>query len=202
MAFNHPLVLPILVILVVVLAALGLAKHGKGRGRKFRPYLKGALDESLALSTLGSKVLIGANAEGVLEEKAWLTSIKATWALSEFTPATDDGPIYVGVAHNSYSDGEIEAWLENETGSWAAGSLVQQEVAKRKIRQVGVFRVSGTDATNVYVLNEGRPIHTKCGWQLQTGDTVKVWAYNAGASALATTSPNLIVLGHANLWPN
>ncbi len=179
-----------------------MAKKRGRRGRRFRKYLAGALDESLALSTLGPKVLIGANSTGVLEEKAWLTSVRATWALSEFTPATDDGPIYVGVAHNSYSDAEVEAWIENETGSWSEGSKVQQEIARRFIRRVGTFRVSGTDATNVYVLNEGRPIRTKCGWQLATGDGVKIWAYNAGASALATTSPNVIVLGKANLWPN
>ncbi len=170
--------------------------------RKFRPYLKGKLDEKLDLGTLGAKVLVGANADGVLEEKAWLSSVKAVWALSEYTPATDDGPIYVGVAHNSYSDAEIEAWVENETGSWAAGSEVAQEIAKRKIRQVGVFHTQIVEAVGIQVLNEGRPIHTKCGWQLQTGDTLKIWAYNAGTSALATTDPDLTMLGHANLWPN
>ncbi len=178
-----------------------MAKHGKGKGRKFRPYLKGRLDETLDLGTLGAKVLVGANAAGVLEEKAWLTSIKATWSLDDFTPATDDGPILVGICHNSYSDAEIEAFIENTTGSWAAGSMVQQEIAKRKIRIVGTFR-NPPAATQAETLNEGRPIRTKCGWQLQTGDTVKIWAYNQGASALATTAPNVLVEGHANLWPN
>ncbi len=187
-----------LVAIWITLMVIMLAKKPK---RRFRAYLAGRLDETLALSTLGAKVAIGANSTGVLEEKAWLTSVKAVWSLTEFTKATDDGPIYVGVAHSSYSDVEIEAWIENETGSWAAGSMVAQEVAKRKIRQVGVFRSRDT-ASDIAVLNEGRPIRTKCGWQLQTGDGVKIWAYNAGASALATTSPNLIVLGKANLWPN
>ncbi len=187
-------------ILMAVAVMLALAKR---KGRKFRKYLKGTLDETMDLATLGAKVVVSQSSTGVLEEKAWLSSIKATWSMDDFTPATDDGPITVGVAHHSYSSAEIEEWVENDTGSWKEGSIVQQEVARRRIRQVGTFETSrGASAAGISVLNDGKPIRTKCGWQLQTSDGLRIWAYNQGASALATTAPNVLVQGHANLWPN
>lgn len=178
-----------------------MAKRSRRR-RKFRRYLKGKLDERLLLSTLAAKTVVGANATGVLEEKAWLSSVKALYSLNDFTQIVDVGPIMIGLAHNSYSDAEIEAWVENEAGSWAAGSEVAQEIAKRKIRQIGIFMVPvGATTGDIVTLNDGRPIRTKCGWMLQTGDTVKLWVYNTGLAAVATTVPKVVQIGHANLWP-
>jgi len=128
-------------------------------------------------------------------------------ALERETPLVDiedvgperQGPIVVGVAHSDYSDSEVEAWFEN-TGSWEQGDKIQQEVARRKIRLVGVFDTPES-ASHVLVLNDGKPIRTKCGWMLTTGQTLKVWAYNAGTSALSNTVPIVEQSGHANLWP-
>lgn len=175
-----------------------MAKHGRRR-RKYRKYLKGIIDERGALSTLAGDTAISFVVTGTVTEKAWLSSVKLNWAMDDFTPGTDDGPILVGVAHSDYSTSEIEAWIEN-SGGWSEGDLVAQEIAKRKIRQVGVFE-NPSAAVDVAVLNDGKPITTKCGWMLETGDTVRYWAYNTGTSALATTDPNLKINGHANLWP-
>ncbi len=173
----------------------------KGR-RKFRKYLKGMIDTAFGLGTLSASTLIGANAPDSVTEKAWLSSVKAIWTMDDFTPTADRGPIVVGVAHSDYTDAEIEAWVEN-LGSWEQGDKVQQEIARRYIRRVGAFASPhGGSALDIAVLNDGRPIHTKCGWQLSTGQTVRLWAYNAGSGDLATTAPNIHVQGHANLWPN
>ncbi len=180
-----------------------MAKKRGGRGRRnFKPYLRGALDELLELGTLAAETVISASVQGSVTEKAWITSIKATWSLDDFTPATDDGPIVVGIAHSDYTTVEIEEWLEQFV-SWDQGNKVAQEISKRLIRQVGIFESPrGVSATEIAVLNEGKMIHTKCGWQLASGDTVRIWAYNSGSSALATTNPNVRVNGHANMWPN
>ncbi len=167
--------------------------------RKFRKYLRGQIEHNAGLGTLAAKTLVGANIGDTVTEKAWISSVKASWSLNQWTPGPDDGPILVGVAHSDYSDAEIEEWIEN-TSSWEAHDLVQQEVAKRKIREVGTFPTPA-DANEALVLNNGKPIWTKCGWMLGTGQTVKIWAYNKGASALGTTEPNLGVSGFANLWP-
>ncbi len=168
--------------------------------RKFRKYLKGILQENMSLGTLGSKVVISAVSGDVVTESTWLSSIKATWSLDAFSDNAGDGPILVGVAHSDYSSAEIEEWLEN-TGSWEEGNLISQEIAKRKIRQVGTFDKQALGLVSSDVLNDGRPISTKCGWILTTGNGLRIWAYNLGSSPLDTTDPVVSVNGHANLWP-
>ncbi len=186
-------------ILVVLIALAMMAKHGGKPRRKFRAYLRGNVDEVLALSTLASLTLISAVFDEVVEEQCWVSSVRGTWAMQRFTAQTDDGPIMVGLAHSDYTDAEIEAFIEN-TGSWSRGDLVAQEVGKRKIRVVGIFQTPAL-AAEASVLNDGKPITTKCGWMLTTGQTLRFWAYNLGTSALATTDPRLELQGHANLWP-
>ncbi len=176
-----------------------MAKH-TGKGRKYRRYLRGVVNDKIDLGTLGSKVLIGVDLAGTVDEETFVSSLVAVWGISEFTNAIGDGPIVVGVAHGDYSDAEIEAFIEN-AASWKSGDLTAQEIAKRKIGIVGEFRTSPSDSSGVQVLNEGKPIHTKCNWILKTGETLHIWAYNQGESPLATTDPDVDVTGHVNLWP-
>ncbi len=166
---------------------------------KRRSYLRGAINHKLALTALAAKVVVGSSIADTLTNKVWLSSVKATWTLNNVTEIADAGPIVVGVAHSDYSDAEIEAWIEN-TSSWETKDKVGQEVARRKIRRVGVFRTPNI-ALGDSVLNEGRLVNTKCGWMLEIGQTLKVWAYNSGGANVATTVPALRVEGHANLWP-
>lgn len=174
-----------------------MAKHR--RRRKFRRYIKGRIDFELALLTLGpNDVLSGVESQS-LSETAFLSSIKATWSLGDFTPDVGDGPMWCGVAHSDYTAAEIEEWIE-EGASWNEGDMVAKEVARRRIRQVGVFKAEGSGG-NVVVLNEGRSITTKCKWSLITGQTIRFWIYNSGSGTLVTGSI-LHVNGHANLWPN
>ncbi len=91
------------------------------------------------------------------------------------------GPIIVGVAHSDYTDAEIEEFVENVT-SWTQSDQISQERSRRKIRQIGVF--SGVGAEEV--LNDGKPIRTKCRWQLQDGQALNFWAYNASGAVLTT----------------
>ncbi len=145
---------------------IAMAKHGK---RKYRAYIRGPVDISKALgSTLGANTAILAGSTGVLQEKAYLTSVVLKWSLGNLTPVANAGPIVCGVAHSDYSISEIEAWIENDAG-WSQGDLTAQEIAKRKIRQVGVFETPDA-ITDQVVLNDGKHIHTKCGWMLFTGD--------------------------------
>ncbi len=184
-------ILMIASVLLVILAAR--------KGGSFRAYIPGPIDESFALGTLSASSIIISTLGEVVTEKAWLSSIKAAWSLKNYTVATDDGPIMVGIAHSDYTAAEIEAWIENTAG-WSQSDLVAQEVAKRKIRKVGVFESPAT-ALDDAVLNDGKPIRTKCGWMLMTGQTISLWAYNMGDSNLATTDPDVHVQGKANLWP-
>ncbi len=185
--------------LLVLLAVAMAAKSSRGK-RKFRAYLRGNVDEVLALSTLASLTLISAVFDEVVDEQCWVSSVRAIWAMQRFSTQADDGPIMVGLAHSDYSDAEIEEFIEN-TGSWTRGDLVAQERARRKIRIVGIFETGALSSAEATVLNDGKPITTKCGWMLVTGATLRFWAYNLGTSPLATTDPRLELQGHANLWP-
>ncbi len=185
--------------ILLALTLLFVAK--KGRRRRFRRYLRGAIDFNFSLVTLAGNTLVSGVVGGSVTEKAWLSSAVIRWSLDDVTPAVDTGPLLVGVAHSDYTDAEIEAWVEN-TGSWSEGDMVSQEIARRKIRMVGVFQTApGAASVGIAVLNDGKPIRTKCGWMLESGDTLRVWAYNQGSAAYATTEPNVHVQGHANFWP-
>ncbi len=162
-------------------------------------YIRGDMDEQLGLSTLGAKVAIKGNFDQVVNGRTLVSSVVAAWSMTSFTKSTGDGPILVGIAHGDYSAAEIEEFLE-ATGSWDEGDLVQQEIAKRKIRRIGIFENPADEAASVS-LNNGTKIKTKLNWILNDGATLSLWAYNTGTSPLATTNPTVQALGHANLWP-
>ncbi len=184
-------------ILLSVALLISLAKHP--RRRKFRKYIRGVVDEQLGIGTLAARTLVLVPFDEAVNERTFVSSIIATWSLRNATPTTDVGPLLVGVAHSDYSAAEVEAYIE-ATGTWDEGDLVQQEVMKRKIRIVGTFFIpSGPNAQDT--LNEGKKIRTKCGWISNQGQTLDVWAYNLGQAAFATTAPEVILNGHANLWP-
>ncbi len=184
-------------ILALAILAVSMAKHRKRK--RFRPYLKGQISFQQSLGTLAPLDIVSGNVVDTVSEKAWLSSVNAVWTLSQFVTGSNVGPILVGLAHSDYSSAEVEAWIESAS-SWQRADLVTQETNRRKIRRVGIF-VQPTGVNLNAVLNEGRPIRTKCNWQLFTGDSVKIWAYNLGISAL-TADAEVNVDGFANLWPN
>jgi len=180
-----------------------MSKHRPRRGKKrYQRYLRGAVEENLSLGTLNTRTAIKLNFASVVNERTFVSSIKATWSLSEFTNAVGRGPIEVGYAHSDYSATEILEYL-TQTGSWNETDQVSQEISKRKIRRVGVFQMpeAGVAVTTDVVLNDGKPITTKLGWILTQSQTVALWGFNSGSVAVAVTTPRVRVLGHANLWP-
>ncbi len=175
-----------------------MAKHKGGR-KPFRRFLKGVADERTLLTTLAARTLFGAVFDDAVTERTYASSIVATYTMDNWTPIVEAGPIMVGVAHSDYTDAEVEAVIEN-LGSWEEGSLVEQEIAKRKVRVIGIFDTpEGIEDT--IPLNEGRPIKTKLGWILLGGQTLRLWGYNLGQAAVATTVPNVYCQGYVNLWP-
>ncbi len=177
------------------------AKKKSSRRRRMSRYIRGEVDEELALGTLGAKTLIAAGFDSSVTERTFISSLKAIWSVTAVTPSTTAGPIMVGVAHSDYSAAEIEQWIEN-SGSWSEADQIGQEIGRRKIRKVGIFRFQGAAGiTSVAVLNEGKPLTTKLGWILTTGQNIQAWAYNLGTGAFATTDPAVDIQGHVNLWP-
>ncbi len=187
------------IIYITLIAMLAMAKRRGGRKRAFRKYLRGSVDEGMDLGTLAAVDAISQIFGDTVNERSFVSSVVLRWSIRNFTKGANIGPILVGVAHSDYTAGEIEEWIENQD-SWDEGNLVQQEVAKRKIRMVGTFDAT-VDASASLVLNDGKPIRTKCGWILLQGQSLQLWAFNQGSAALATTDPKVQCFGHANLWP-
>ncbi len=183
----------ILSVLAATLFVLLAAR--KGRRRRKRVFLlKGAIDKTVALSTLALGDVISDVVQDSVTETAFAISCELVWSLREVT--VGEGPIQVGLAHSDYSDAEIEEYLEN-TGSWEIGDLVQREIAGRKVRIVGSFDASFADQS----LNEGQPIKTTLKWMLATGQTLRVWAWNKSAASPLTTGALVVVSGHVWLRP-
>ncbi len=162
-------------------------------------YIRGSVEEQVSLGTLAGQTLISALFDNVVNEKTLVSSVVATWDLSTYTPQADDGPFLVGLAHSDYTDAEIEDWVE-DTGSWDEGDLVRQEIGARKIRSVGTI-IGAANSSLHSQLQEGRMIKTKLNWILLQGQTLRLWVFNLGSGALATTVPIVQCSGHANLWP-
>ncbi len=162
-------------------------------------YIRGQVNEKLALGTLGPLTLISAIFDNTVTERALLSSIVVSYNLSEYTVAAGDGPVMVGVAHSDYTDAEIEAFLEN-VATWAEADKIGQEISKRLVRIIGTFE-QGDSSVESASLNDGKPIKTKLNWILNAGQSLRIWGYNLGSSALATTDPQITAVGHANLWP-
>ncbi len=185
--------------IIYFLLSIVVIAMAKRTGRKFRRYIRGSIDHRLDLGTLAPNTLVGSLLTDSVEEPVYVSSVRAAYTMDQFTEGADKGPILCGWAHGDYTDAEIEEFVENAQ-SWSQGNKVQQEVAKRYIRQVGVFQ-NLTGANEWATIRDGATFTIKLGWSLIGGQTLRFWCYNMGLGAIATTDPNVRVQGHANLWP-
>ncbi len=190
-----------LLALVLAVVVAMLAKHGKPNRRRatMAGYVKGNIDLNFNLGALAGADVLTQQVADAVEEKMIVTSIQCSYALSNYTPTADAGPLIIGVAHSDYTDAEIEEWIELTTG-WASGDLVSREISQRKIRRIGTFE-SPESATLFVRLFDGAQRKLKLNWILTTAQNIKFWVYNTGSAALATTTLDVSVAGHANLFP-
>ncbi len=159
-------------------------------------YIRGGVNETLSLGSLAPSTLVGVLFDEVVNERTLVSSIDATYTLSDVAQAANRGPILIGVAHGDYTDAEIEAVIEM-TDSWDEGNKVEQEIANRKVRKICTLQTES--ATAQVVANDGKPIKTKLNWILLQGQTLRLWGYNLGTAALVAGAIRLE--GHANLFP-
>ncbi len=171
----------------------------KGKNRRMGKYIRGTVDEELDFDALAAKDVASGAFDESVAARTLVSSILATYSVRELTIGAGLGPLIFGVAHSDYSASEIEVFLET-TGSWDEGNLIDNEISKRKIRVIGTIALLGS-SSEVWTLNDGKPVKTKLNWILVSGDSLQLWVYNAGTAAVATTTPTLTANGHVNLWP-
>ncbi len=176
-----------------------MADKPRRRRRRTGTYLRGTVDEQLAVGTLSGQTAAKQDFDEVTTEKTKISSIVATYGLRNWTPVQDSGPLIVGIAHSDYTAAEIEAVIEN-AGSWNRGGKIEQEISKRLVRRIGMFDIP-VDISESVVLNDGLPIRTKLNWSIQTGQTLSIFVYNTGQVAVNdTVTPEVVLQGHVNMW--
>ncbi len=168
---------------------------GRGMGR----YIKGNIDIDFVLGTLAANTGVVQQTNDQVRERTLVTSVDVSYGMLGFTIIDNVGPIEVGLAHEDYTLAEIEEYLELTT-SWDEGDRISREISSRLIRRIGVFEPKEAGLGSE-MLNDGKPIKTKLNWILNSGQGLKFWAYNQGSAAVATTDPNIHIVGHANLFP-
>ena len=161
-------------------------------------YIKGNIDLNWNIGALAAADVVTQATQDAVSERARLTSIDCVYGLSNYTPTADAGPLIFGLCHSDYTDAEVEEWIENTTG-WDVADLQSREISGRLIRRIGQFDSPPT-AGDFVAFNEGRRVKTRLNWMLNTGQNVRFWIYNPGTQALATTTPDMSVQGHANLF--
>ncbi len=172
-----------------------MARHGrKPNWNKFR---SGVIQIDLAMTTLAAKTLVSQGTDTVVDT-ARISSIEAVYGMTDFTKTAGTGPFLFGVAHSDYTNGEIESYIEN-LASWDLGDKVAQEVRSRRVKHIGQIGGITAVAGNA-TFNDGRPKKTKLNWTVAEGDGLDFWIYNMGEQAVATTVPQFVVFGDANIW--
>lgn len=163
-------------------------------------YIRGNVDETLALGGLANRTLVAVSFDEAVSERTLISSLVASWVMDDFTAGIDIGPIMVGVAHSDFTAAEIEEYIEQQA-SWSEADQIGQLIAKRKVRIAGIFGHPGAGSGTPHaVLNNGNKFKLKLNWILNAGQTLDLWAYNLGTASVATTIPDIHLQGHANLW--
>ncbi len=185
--------------IIILIATAMMARKGRApRRRSMGRYVRGNIDSDLGLATLAAKTGVLTPSDTVID-RTLISSVVATYSLSNWSVIADVGPIEMVVAHSDYTLAEIEAWLELPT-SWKETDMLDREILSRKIRRIGVFDTPVTTG-GAYTLNDGKALKTKLNWIVTNGQGLNWMAYNRGTAAVATTNPNVNISGHANLWP-
>ncbi len=182
----------LLIALVAIIGFNALAKRGRGKKRAMSGYRKLPFQLTQSIGAITSDEFGGFNLPDAVSEKTWVSSVRASYGIHNFT--VGEGPVLCYVAHSDYSDAEVAEYI-NSTSGWDTGNLIAREQASRKVRLIGNFQLTDQGEE---VLVEGRAIHTKVGWMLETGATLQFGLFASGGTL--TTGGTLTVTGFANGW--
>ncbi len=164
-----------------------MAQKKNLRGKWLRPRLL----QEWALGTLATDTLISESGGTAVTNRCKVTSIDVTVSMHNHT--VGEGPLIVGVAHSSYTDGQIEEWLE-AINAWDEESKIIQEQSRRLCRVL--YTLSGQNASEV--ANDGKFRKFRLNWWLGEGRALNFWAYNSDSNDL-TTGTVVNVDGYANV---
>ncbi len=157
-----------------------MAKYSRGSRKKYR---NAQINVGTAQGALLDKDVVSGDLFGgnTVDSTTYLISLEGLWGVSGHTPG--EGPFAIGVAHSDYTDSEIEEYLE-QSQSVNQGDMIAQEIAKRRIRRVGIFNGALEDET----LNDGRVLKTRLNFQIEDGKSLSIWTYNNSGAVFTAGS--------------
>ncbi len=123
-------------------------------------------------------------------DRMYLISLKGVYALRDNT--AQDDPLYVGVAHSSYTAAQILEWY-NAQGNWDQNDLIAQEQAKRKCRKIGIFAGEVGNEN----LENGVEITTPLRFLVEEGESLEFFTINEGGGTRTTGGVFEI---HGTVW--
>ncbi len=135
---------------------------------------------SVALSTLADETIVATTVLGSTfpSRGFYCHSIFTNWGMRGGT--VGEGPVDVGYAHDDYSVTEVLEALQSNLVD--PSNKIQQERARRLVRKAGIFDGSTEDE----VLNDGRPLRTGLGFNVDLGHALEFWARNRSGATLTT----------------
>ncbi len=162
------------------------------RRRKRVRLIKGNIDEDQSYAGLTNNTAVLGVLSDTVNERSFLLSTECTYSIKDST--VDQGPIDLYWAHSDYTLAEVEEYIENTQG-WSEGDMVQQEIARRKIRQIGSFngQLEGE------VMNDGRVLKTKIAFIVNSGQGLNLVIYNNSNATLTAGTVN--AAGHCWIKP-
>ncbi len=162
-------------IMLVALAAIAMAKHGRGKRR--RNFVAIPYETELALATLADATVV-TTAPITFGEDIYCVSMDASYATAGFTPT--EGPLAIGWAHGDLSVTEIKEAIEAAVTD--PSDIIARERARRPVRKVGQFPIAGAGES----FNDGKVVRTPLRFVINDAKSIKFWAFNKSGATLTT----------------
>ncbi len=150
---------------------LVMARHKK-------PIVVLKVNQKSALSTLADNTVTTQNLISGFTTAFWVVSTDLTW--SRLGGTSGEVPLDTGITHGSYTVAQVLEALDASPDG--PDDLIAIEQGRRKIRAAGTFGLASTDE----VMNDGKPIRTKCNFAVGIGSDLDAYLVNRSGGALTT----------------
>ncbi len=140
----------------------------------------------MALGTLANGIVLAQSLTSLGVTEAYCISVDIQYALDGLT--ANEGPIDVGVSTTDLTVTEIVEQLTAQPTS--KSDIIAMERSRRPVRKAGSFAGQSPNE----ILNDGKPIRTRCKFSLAEGKELVLWARNRSGASL-TTGATVTVTG-------
>ncbi len=151
-----------------------MVKHNRRKNFVAIPF-----DVAITLGTLANETVVKQTIfASALTRGLFCISADIGWSLDDFT--ANEGPVFVGVAHDDLTVLEIFEALNAELSD--PSDIIQRERARRPVRRSGYF--PGLNVREV--INDGAPLRTTMKFSVHDESNLALYALNKSGAAFTT----------------